>query len=195
MPGTVRFHANELDQLLGLLEHQRAGLRNAALGLSDAQARLAPTVSPLSIGGLMVLVSTTEASWISRAEAAGGPPDGGPAAVDDTFAFGPDDALAAVLARYDEVAARTEEVVRGIGDLEHPVPVPKDAYWAPRRLDAWTLRWVLLHLVQETARHAGHADIVREAIDGATMYELMAAVEGWPPSPWLTPWQPPTPPA
>jgi hypothetical protein len=196
MPGTVRFHADELDQLLGLLEHQRAGLRNAALGLTDDQARLAPTVSPLSIGGLVVHVSTTEASWVARAEASPAvPPDRGPDAVDDTFAFGPGDSLAAVLARYAEVAARTEQVVRRIGDLDHPVPVPKDAYWAPRRLDAWTLRWVLLHLVQETARHAGHADLIRETIDGATMYELMAAVEGWPPSPWLTPWRAPEPPA
>ena len=164
-------------------------MRNAALGLTDAEARLTPTVSPLSIGGLLVHVSTTEASWITRAEIAPAvPPSPPPAAVDDTFAFGPSDTLAAVLAGYDEVAARTEEVVRRIGDLEHAVPVPKDAFWAPRRLEAWTLRWVLLHLVQETARHAGHADIVREAIDGATMYELMAAVEGWPASPWLTPW-------
>ncbi len=174
---------NELDQLLGLLEHQRAGLRNAALGLTDDQARLTPTVSRLGIGGLLVHVSGTEASWIARAEAAAVAPDGGPGAVDDTFAFGPGDALAAVLARYDEVAAHTEDVVRRIGDLDHPVPVPKDAYWAPRRLDAWNLRWVLLHLVQETARHAGHADIIREAIDGATMYELHGGRGGLAPEP------------
>ena len=50
------------------------------------------------------------------------------------------------------------------------------------------MRWVLLHLVEEIARHAGHADIVREPIDGATMYELMAAAEGWPATDWLQPW-------
>ena len=48
----------------------------------------------------------------------------------------------------------------------------------PRDVEAWSVRWVLLHLIEETARHAGHADIVRESIDGAQMYELMAAVEG-----------------
>jgi uncharacterized damage-inducible protein DinB len=192
VPGTIRFHPNELDQLLALLGQQRDGLRNAAHGLTDEQARRAPTVSPLSIGALVVHVSTTEASWISRVEVSPAvPPSDPPSAVDGTFAFGPADSIAAVLARYDEVAAHTEEVVRRIGDLEHPVPVPKDSYWAPRRLEAWTLRWVLLHLVQETARHAGHADLIRETIDGATMYELMAAVEGWPASAWLTPWQPP----
>jgi hypothetical protein len=46
-------------------------------------------------------------------------------------------------------------------------------------VDAWSVRWVLLHLIQETARHAGHADVIRESLDGATMFELMAASEGW----------------
>ena len=49
---------------------------------------------------------------------------------------------------------------------------------------------VLLHLIQETARHAGHADIIRESLDGATAMPLMAAAEGWPATPWLQPWQP-----
>ena len=52
------------------------------------------------------------------------------------------------------------------------------------------MRWVLLHLIEEIGRHAGHADIVRESIDGATMYELMAAAEGWPATDWLQPWTP-----
>ena len=52
------------------------------------------------------------------------------------------------------------------------------------------MRWVLLHLVEELARHAGHADLIRESIDGATMYELMAGVEGWPATEWLQPWEP-----
>ena len=45
-------------------------------------------------------------------------------------------------------------------------------------------------LIEELSRHAGHADIIREAVDGATMYELIAGLEGWPATPWLTPWQP-----
>jgi hypothetical protein len=52
----------------------------------------------------------------------------------------------------------------------------------------WSVRWVLLHLIQETARHAGHADIIRESIDGATALPLMAAVEGWPPRRTIRPW-------
>jgi hypothetical protein len=46
-------------------------------------------------------------------------------------------------------------------------------------------------LIQETAPHAGHADIVRESLDGATAFPLMAAAEGWPATPWLQPWEPP----
>jgi hypothetical protein len=76
--------------------------------------------------------------------------------------------------------------------LDAEVPVPKGVPWYPDDVDAWSVRWVLLHLVEEIGRHAGHADIVRESIDGATMYELMAAAEGWPATEWLQPWTAPT---
>jgi len=69
-------------------------------------------------------------------------------------------------------------------------PVPRDAPWFPRDIDAWSVRWVILHLINELARHSGHADIIRESIDGATMYELIAGLEDWEPQPWLTPWKP-----
>ena len=75
-------------------------------------------------------------------------------------------------------------------DLTALVPVPDASPWWPEGVDGWSVRWVLLHLVQELARHAGHADIIRESIDGATMYELMAGREGWPATDWITPWQP-----
>ncbi|MBS2079537.1 mycothiol transferase, partial [Mycobacterium tuberculosis] len=50
-------------------------------------------------------------------------------------------------------------------------------------------RWVSLHVINELARHAGHADIVRETIDGATMYELIAGHEGWAIEGWVQPWR------
>ena len=74
-------------------------------------------------------------------------------------------------------------------DLDAAVPVPRDAPWFPRDVDAWSVRWVFLHVISELARHAGHADIIRESIDGATMYELIAAAEGMEPTPWLQPWR------
>lgn len=46
-------------------------------------------------------------------------------------------------------------------------------------MEAWSVRWVLLHVIEETARHAGHADIIRESIDGKGAFLLMAEAEGW----------------
>ena len=85
------------------------------------------------------------------------------------------------------VAAETADAVRRV-DLDHVVPVPQGVPWFPTDIEAWTVRWVLLHLIEEVCRHAGHADIVRESLDGATMYALMAAAEGWPATDWLQPW-------
>ena len=109
----------------------------------------------------------------------------------DAFTMGPSETLAGLIADQD-AAARETEAALGSLDLGRPVPVPRDVPWFPADVDAWSVRWVLLHLIQETARHAGHADIVRESIDGATAYELMAAAEGWPATDWLKPWRPPT---
>src|SRR5882672_578112 len=89
---------------------------------------------------------------------------------DEGFRRLPHETLAAALADYATVARDTEAVVRATPDLHHAVPVPKGVPWFPADVDAWTLRWVLLHLISETARHAGHADIVREMIDGATAF-------------------------
>ena len=52
------------------------------------------------------------------------------------------------------------------------------------------MRWIALYLIEETARHAGHADIIREALDGGLSGPLMAAAEGWPSDGWIKPWQP-----
>ena len=112
------------------------------------------------------------------------------AAYEDEFRLGPDETLASVLAMYDEVATETDAIVAGIADLDQPVPVPRDAPWYPDDIDAWSVRWVLLHLIEETARHAGHADIVREHVDGADAFPLMAAAEGWPETPWMQAWKP-----
>ena len=81
---------------------------------------------------------------------------------------------------------------RGHGRARRPRPAgpcPPRRPLVPRDVDAWSVRWVLLHLIEETARHAGHADIIREHLDGATAFELMAAAEGWPATDWLKPWQ------
>ena len=68
--------------------------------------------------------------------------------------------------------------------------MPHDVPWFPKDVEHWSVRWVAMHLIEELARHAGHADIIRESIDGATMYELMAGLEGWPETDWIKPWRP-----
>lgn len=190
MPAQPPPTPDERSQLLAYLEQQRDGLRNAAFGLTDDQARLAPSVSTLTVGGLVKHVTRTEEYWVDlilQRER----PGADEAGYDHGFTMEPDETLAGLLAAYDAVAAETVAVVESIEDLNQPVPVPKGVPWFPADLDAWTVRWVLLHVIEETARHAGHADIVRESIDGATMYELLAAAEGWPATDWLTPWSPP----
>ena len=187
MPGMPLPVADERDGLLSFLRQQRDALRVSAHGLTDDEARQAPTAGVLTIGGLVKHLIDVERTWIGMV--AGRPRVGGSEDYLDAFRFGPDDTLAAVFAEYDAVARQTESVIAAIADLGQAVPVPKGVPWFPDDVDAWSVRWVLLHLIEETAKHAGHADIVRESIDGATFYPLMAAVEGWPASPWLMPWQ------
>jgi uncharacterized damage-inducible protein DinB len=193
MPGQAPVITDEREQLLAYINQQRDGLRYAAFGLSDAQAGATPTRGTLSVGGLIKHVAFTEEGWVDLIRAprdvAGAVEDAADAYVEN-FTFGPDDTLAGVLTRMDEVAAATEAVIRDIDDLDRAVPVPKGVPWYPQDLDAWTVRWVLLHLVEEIARHAGHADIVREMVDGATSFPLMAAAEGWPANDFLQPWTP-----
>ena len=188
MPGNPPPHSDdEKALLLAYINQQRDGIRNAAYGLTEEQIRLAPTVSSLTIGGLIKHVTATERGWI--ADVLQQPTGQDVESYGADFQVGPDDTLAELLADLDRAAAETEAALADL-DLSHPVPVP-DEPWFPDDVDAWTVRWVLVHLVEEIARHAGHADILRESIDGATMYELMAGREGWPATEWITPWQPP----
>ena len=191
MPGQAPPATDERELLLAYIAQQRAGVRNAAYGLTDEQARLAPAASALSIGGLVKHVAAMEAGWVDMIlQRDRGSREDRESSYEDNFRLGPDETLAEALARYEAVAKETEAVIAGIGDLDRPVPVPRGVPWFPDDVEAWSVRWVLLHLIEEIARHAGHADIVRESIDGATMYELMAAAEGWPATDWLQPWAP-----
>jgi uncharacterized damage-inducible protein DinB len=187
MPGIVHPVADERDGLLAYLAQQRSVVRIAAYGLTDEQARATPTASTLSIGGLIKHVTAVENRWIDIVLQQSQPSGDD---YESHFRFGPDETLDGILVDYDDVAGRTEAVVAEIPDLGLAVPVPQGVPWFPDDVDAWSVRWVLLHLIQETARHAGHADIVRESLDGATAFPLMAAAEGWPATPWLQPWAP-----
>jgi uncharacterized damage-inducible protein DinB len=189
--------ADERQGLRDYLLQQQYAFRALAFGLTDEQVRATPTVSALSIGALIKHVTNCQSGWMQRVAAA---PDAPPA--DDRsaeerqaeyaeeFVMKPDETLAAVLDRFD---AGNAEALRLIdtAELDAAVPVPRDAPWFPKDVEAWSVRWVLFHVIEELARHAGQGDIIRESIDGATMYELLAGVEGWPATDWLTPFAPP----
>ncbi|ACU95807.1 Protein of unknown function (DUF664) [Saccharomonospora viridis DSM 43017] len=177
--------ADEREGLLDCLAQQRYVLCLAAYGLTDEQIRVTPTVSALSVGGIIKHVSRTERAWLDLVVGEGITDAG------DDFSLEPWETLADLIGEYETVATRTERIIADIDDLNRPVPVPRDVPWFPDDVAAWSVRWVLLHLIEETARHAGHADIIRESIDGATAFPLMAAAEGWPETPWLKPWTPP----
>jgi uncharacterized damage-inducible protein DinB len=177
MPAVVRPITDERDGLLAFLAQQRHVLRVTAYGLNDHEARLTPTASAFSIEGILRHVTTVERSW--AAAIAGR--DSRRAAVEPVT-------IHDVVADHERACVETDAVV-AVVDLDGAVPVPAGARWAPPDVKGWSVRWVLLHLIQETARHAGHADIIRESLDGATALPLMAAIEDWPPRRTITPWR------
>lgn len=193
MPGPV---ADEKTSLLAYLFQQHQNLRTTAYGLTDEQARSTPTVSALSVGALLKHVTACEASWVDRIAAAPAHPasdeipfEQAVATYADQYTMTEADTLDGLLAALDAQETATERIVAAAG-LDTPVPVPRSAPWFPRDIEAWSVRWVLGHLIEEVARHSGHADIIREGIDGATWFELMAAADGLPETPWLKPWTP-----
>jgi uncharacterized damage-inducible protein DinB len=187
MPGNPPSVNTEREALLAYLVQQRDGLKYAAYGLTEDQARSKPTVSALSIGGLIKHVAHTEEGWIQTMR--GYPANANERAYADSFTLTDSETLQSVIAYLDRVAAETEAAVAELDDLGVKVQLPR-APWYPEDPEGFSARWILLHVIEEVARHAGHADIIREHIDGATMYELMAAAEGWPETEWLKPWSP-----
>lgn len=188
MPGMVPPVTDEREALLAYLAQQRYVLRMSAYGLTDEQTRATPAASALSIGGLLKHVASVEHGWIGFVLER--PDDRSQEDYGADFLVGPDETLDGLLGSYAAVAAETEAVITAIPDLGQAVPVPPGVPWFPDDVEAWSVRWVLLHLIEETARHAGHADLVREALDGASAFPLMAAAEHWPATPWMQPWTP-----
>ncbi|CAM5674158.1 DinB family protein [Mycolicibacterium aubagnense] len=108
---------------------------------------------------------------------------------DDQLTMRDDEKLGDLL---DALRAQNAETLRVFAelDLDTPVPVPHEVPWFPSDIDHWSVRWVGMHIIEELSRHAGHADIIRESIDRATMYELLAAEEEWPETDFIKRWRP-----
>ena len=156
----------ERADLIESLRRHRSFLRFTVRDLTEEQARLRPTASALYLGGLIKHVAATEAAWVRFAE-------GGAEAMNRNW--GPDantrhwhlqsgETLAGVLAGDEEVARHTDELVATIPDLDADHALP-EAPWFEKNA-RWSVRRVILHIIAETSQHAGHADILRESIDG-----------------------------
>ncbi|MFC5145065.1 DinB family protein [Streptomyces aureoversilis] len=168
--------SDERATLLAFVEAQRGGLRRAVLGLTDEQAALKPSASELSLGGLLKHVTQAERNWLLLAQGRADETGHDESAWADGFRLLEGETVAGVLARWEQVAAETEEFIRSVPSLEDTFPLPP-APWFPADARV-SMRWLLLHLVEEMGRHAGHADVIRESLDGKTAFELVALASG-----------------
>ncbi|MBT2505914.1 DinB family protein [Streptomyces sp. ISL-98] len=162
----------ERAEWLEALAKHRHFLRFTTRDLTDEQAGLRTAASELCLGGLIKHVTAVERNWVDFIL-------NGPSAMGDftamtesdwarradEFRLLPGETLAGVLADYEEVARRTDSLVATLPDLDTAWPLPKAPWFEPGT--QWSARRVLMHIVTETAQHAGHADIIRESLDGA----------------------------
>ncbi|MCX4750259.1 DinB family protein [Kitasatospora sp. NBC_01287] len=155
-----------------MLAKHRQFLRFTTRDLTDEQAGRRTTASELCLGGLVKHVTSVERGWanfIVRGPSAVGDfstmTEADFARRADEFRLLPGETLARVLADYAEVARRTDELVATLPDLSLTQPLPKAPWFEPG--GRWSARRVLMHIIAETAQHAGHADIIRESLDGA----------------------------
>jgi hypothetical protein len=159
----------ERADLLESLGRHRWFLRFTVRDLSDEQAAQQTTASALCLGGLIKHVTLTERQWVDfivDGPAALSPPaDGGEIDWASGFQMVEGETLAGLLDGYADVAARTDELVVSLPDLDMSHPLPEAPWFEPGA--RWSARRVLLHVIAETAQHAGHADILRETLDGA----------------------------
>ena len=154
----------ERADLLETLRTHRGFLLRTLRGLTDEQARQRTTVSTLTLGALVKHVAATEASWVQFALHGAGAFAQDEQRYGDQFVMAADETLEQVLAEYDRVAAVTDRVVAEHPGLDEAHALPEAPWFPPGA--SWSVRRVLLHVVAETAQHAGHADILRESLDG-----------------------------
>lgn len=157
----------ELDQLTAFLDLQRATVLLKTDGLTRAQLAQPHPPSSLTLGGLLNHLALVEDSWF-RVRFSGEPEDDRWAGVDwdadpdYEFRTAADVEPGELRRRYTDACARSRETVAAARNLDQLSVRPRG------NGQHFDLRWVMLHLIEETARHAGHADLLREAIDGVT---------------------------
>ena len=155
----------EVQLLEQYLDVQREALLAKTEGLDREQLDRLHRPSALTLGGLLYHLSLAEEDWMEIHFA--GQPDRAPF-IDADWDADPDWQFRAphemspgqLRQRYRDACSRSRAVV-------HEASGPDQVSMKPVRGDHFTLRWILLHLIEETARHAGHADLLRESIDGS----------------------------
>jgi uncharacterized damage-inducible protein DinB len=150
-----RVDGGERETLQALLQYQRESLVRKVAGLDDVAARLRLVGSDTTLLWLMRHMARAETTWVLSRFA-------GEDAIVPEDRVAEDDSLAAAVDAYRAIWARTDAVIVAASGLDEPCRgLAQDE-------EPVNLRWVLMHLLEETARHAGHADILRELIDGQT---------------------------
>ncbi|MBM0239902.1 DinB family protein [Micromonospora sp. ATA32] len=153
----------ERADLLATLGRHRGLLRQTVDGLTDEQVAQRTTVSELCLGGLIKHVAIVEQRWMRFAVGGAEAMQAEPIDWVGQFRMQPGETLAGLLDEFARVAAETDELIATL-DLDTSHPLPEAPWFEPGA--CWSTRRVVLHLIAETSQHAGHADILREAIDG-----------------------------
>jgi hypothetical protein len=158
----------EKELLLWFLDGEREKVLRSAEGLDEDQARWTPDGKLLPIIGIIRHLTEVEWRWtngryLQEDVAESGQRPGQVPPGDEEFSVDRSRSLADVVSAYRARGQSTADIVRGAPDLN--APCPGSANQPPR--PGLYLRWVLLHLIEETAHHAGHADATRELLDGA----------------------------
>jgi len=144
----------EVEQLRAALDGLRAGVVKKLAGLSEEDARRSPVGSGTNLAGLMQHLTFVESLWFEEIVAGRTAGRG-----NRSMLVNPSVSVRALRAEYRDACAASNEIIAAIGDADAPVT---------RNGKTRDLRWALLAVIEETARHAGHADIIREQIDGQT---------------------------
>lgn len=184
MPFFPATSPTERENLIEWIDVALTNARSIVTGLTADQLRTRPIPSSeLTLGWLILHIGEVAEGWLGRAAAAPGPLETG-RTLTESFEYAatvnhvsPDATAEEVLAEYDRRHAAALEHLRS-ADLDAAVPVPTEMPWFPADLPAFNGRWAALHTIAEIERHSGHADILREAIDGGTMYDLIARDQG-----------------
>ncbi|MFE5654940.1 DinB family protein [Streptomyces sp. NPDC056517] len=169
-------HGDERGALLNFVEAQRAAIRRSVLGLTEEQAASRPSASELSLSGLLKHVAEVELNWLRLARQQPNERQRSQETWGEGFRLVDEETIPEIVEFWAGVAKETEEYIRSVPSLDDTFPLPK-APWFPED-GRVSVRWMLLHLVQEAGRHAGHADVIRESLDGKGSFDLIAAEQG-----------------